>query len=273
MIRSLLHGSALACLLALHTAPVSAQSNIIALEDVAKVDILSGWRTESGTHMAALRVRLAPGWKTYWRAPGDGGIPPRFDWNGSQNLKAIQFHWPIPEVFVANGVQSIGYKTELILPMEITPTGLGEPITLRANLELGVCEEICLPMQVDLSAILRPGGSADPDIRASLADQPTSAGGMGIAEATCRIDPITDGLRVTASMRMADLGSEVAVIELPDKTIWISPSDMMRQGQILTATADMVPANAAPFSVDRSDFRITVLGQKLAIEFVGCPAG
>lgn len=273
MFRPLPSGFILACMLALHAIPIAAQGNIIVLEDVAKVDILPGWRTESGTHMAALRVRLAPGWKTYWRAPGDGGIPPRFDWSGSANLKSVRFHWPVPEVFVANGLQSIGYRTELILPMELIPSGIAEPIALRASVELGVCEEICLPMQVDLSADLMPGGNADPDIRDSLADQPNSASRMGIPGATCLIDAISDGLRVTASMQMTDIGSEVAVIELPDKTIWISQSDTARRGQTLTATADMVPANAAPFSLDRSDLRITVLGETHAVEFVGCPAG
>lgn len=273
MIRSVISTICLACMIALNAAPIAAQGNIVVLEDVAKVDILPGWRTENGTHIAALRVRLAPGWKTYWRAPGDGGIPPRFDWSGSNNLKAVRFHWPVPEVFVINGVQSIGYDTELILPMELTPGELDEPISVRASVELGVCEEICLPMHVDLLADLLLEGESDPQIQASLADQPDSASRMGMPNATCAIEAITDGLRVTAMLDLADKGPEVAVIELPDKTIWISQSSMGRTGRMLTATADMVPANAAPFSLNRADLRITVLGRTRAIEFVGCRAG
>ncbi|MCX8508161.1 MAG: protein-disulfide reductase DsbD family protein, partial [Rhodobacteraceae bacterium] len=56
-------------------------------DNLLKAEILPGWRTESGSQMAALRLTMAPGWKTYWRAPGDAGIPPRFDWTGSANLK------------------------------------------------------------------------------------------------------------------------------------------------------------------------------------------
>lgn len=273
MIRTLLSGLPLACLLALAPATSSAQGNILVLEDVAKVDILPGWRTAKGTHMTALRVRLAPGWKTYWRAPGDGGIPPRFDWAGSSNLKAVQFHWPVPDVFVINGVQSIGYGDELILPMEFTPSDASNAaIAVRGTVELGVCEDICLPMQVELSADLKPGGAQSPEILASLADQPVTARSMGVAGATCTVNQIADGLRVTARIEMPDIGTEVAVLELPDKTIWISPSDMARQGRTLTATADMVPANAAPFLFSRSDLRITVLGDAGAVEILGCSA-
>ncbi|MEJ6478965.1 MAG: protein-disulfide reductase DsbD family protein, partial [Octadecabacter sp.] len=79
------------------------------MDGVAAFDILPGWRTDRGTHMVAVRISLAPGWKTYWRAPGDAGIPPQFQWDGSQNINAAQFHWPIPEVMNQNGMRSIGY--------------------------------------------------------------------------------------------------------------------------------------------------------------------
>ncbi len=263
----------LAGLLAIAVPAARAQSNIVVLDDVAQVDLLPGWRTASGTHMAALRVRLSPGWKTYWRAPGEGGIPPQFDWSGSANLNSVSFHWPVPQVFSINGIRSIGYHDELILPIEMTPTRPGEPISIRTTVELGVCEDICLPMQVDLRADLATSGAADPAISASLADQPASARSMGLAGATCAVDPISDGLRVTTKVRMPDFGSEVAVIELPDKSIWISQADVTRKGGVMTAIADMVPANAAPFLLKRSDLRITVLGDSNAVDIQGCSAG
>ncbi len=96
---------------------------------------------------------------------------------------------------------------------------------------------------------------------------------MGVSGATCVVDPITDGLRVTARIEMPDLGSEVAVLELPDKTIWISQSDMAREGAMLTATADMVPANAAPFLLNRSDVQNHGPGRRSGGRNpVGCPA-
>ena len=64
------------------------------MEQPAHADLLTGWRLEDGRHAAAIRIRLDPGWKTYWRAPGDGGIPPSFDWQGARNLAGWSVHWP-----------------------------------------------------------------------------------------------------------------------------------------------------------------------------------
>ena len=55
--------------------------------------------------MAAVEIRLAPGWHTYWRVPGEAGIPPRFDWSGSQNLAAVAYEWPRPEIIVSYGIE------------------------------------------------------------------------------------------------------------------------------------------------------------------------
>lgn len=105
-------------------------------EDTAKVGLLPGWRTGDGVHMAALSVRLAPGWKTYWRAPGEAGIPPSFDFAGSQNVQGVVFHWPTPEVFSTNGMTSVGYSDQLVLPIEVRPRDAGAPALLRAEVDM-----------------------------------------------------------------------------------------------------------------------------------------
>ncbi|MGC8201553.1 protein-disulfide reductase DsbD domain-containing protein [Aliiroseovarius sp. PTFE2010] len=250
---------------------VATQAHAMDLSDVASVDVLPGWRTDSGTHMAALRVRLAPGWKTYWRAPGEAGIPPRFDWAGSQNIGSVAFHWPTPVVFEQNGVRTIGYKDELVLPIELTPATPGQPIKMLSAVELGICEDICMPVTVQINAILPATGGANPAIRAALADQPSSANRAGVERVTCDAQPISDGLRLTASLTMPALGpSEVAVVELPDESIWVSEADTRRDGARLTAQSDLVPPSAAPFMLDRSEIRITVIADGHAVDIRGC---
>jgi DsbC/DsbD-like thiol-disulfide interchange protein len=128
-----------------------AQTFAESAEGAAEVSVLPGWRTERGTHMAALRIELRPGWKTYWRAPGDAGIPPRFGWSGSRNIASVAFHWPRPEVYVINGMRSIGYHDQLILPMEFTPKQPGQPMHVEAEVEIGVCHDICVPVKVRVS--------------------------------------------------------------------------------------------------------------------------
>ncbi len=264
-IRALLLALALAA-----PAPSFAES----AENAAEVTVLPGWRTDRGTHMAALRIALRPGWKTYWRAPGDAGIPPRFGWSGSENIAAVAFHWPRPEVYVINGMRSIGYYDELILPMEFTPKQADRPIHVDAAVEIGVCHDICVPVTVRVRADLPAGGTRDPVIAAALADAPASARAAGVRNVACAVEPIKDGLRLTARIDMAPLGrDEVAVFELADQTIWVSEAEDHREGQNLVAASDLVPPSGEPFALDRSSVRITVLGDGRAVELQGCPAG
>ena len=252
-----------------------ARSDVPEPFEVAKFQVLPGWRTAEGTQMSALRIVLSPGWKTYWRAPGDGGIPPSFDWSGSRNIAAVQFHWPVPGVFDQNGMQTIGYSDELILPIEMTPRGPGD-IRMRADLELGVCQDICLPMQVRLDTTLTEADSQpDARISAALAARPATAREAGVTAVRCEVEPISDGLRLRAEIRMPAIGAaEVAVFETPDPAIWVSESAARREGASLWAEADLVPPNNRPFALDRSRLRITVIGGPgQAVDILGCTGG
>jgi len=241
-------------------------------KDVLALTVLPGWRTATGTHMAALKIQLKPGWKTYWRAPGDGGIPPQFDWSGSSNIRSVQFHWPRPEVANANGMRTIVYHNQVIIPVEFTPAKSGQPLTLKGRVDLGVCNEICVPYSITFSADLPTDNTApDPAIRAALDKRPLSARQAGVGKVTCAIEPISDGLRVTATIIMPTTGSnEITVIEAPDQNIWVSESSSKRNGNTLTAMVEMVPPSNAPFMLDRSKIRITVMGSKRAVDIRGC---
>ena len=61
------------------------------------------------------------GWKTYWRMPGDAGIPPQFDWSGSQNVKSVEVLWPAPQRFIDSGGETVGYKDRVVFPLRIVP--------------------------------------------------------------------------------------------------------------------------------------------------------
>ncbi|MGL4281162.1 MAG: protein-disulfide reductase DsbD domain-containing protein [Albidovulum sp.] len=249
--------------------PVFAET---APEPVVKAELIDGWRTASGSEMVAMRLVLAPGWKTYWRAPGEAGIPPRFDWSGSTNLASVAFHWPKPEMFDLNGLRTFGYHDMLVLPIEITARDPGAPIALRAAVELGVCEDICVPVSLSLTGSIVPGGAAVPEIRSALDNQPEAARAAGLSAAHCEAEPIRDGMRLTGRLTLPPVGpEEIAVLELADKSVWVSPAETSRTGGELRTTADLVPASAQPFAVNRSDIRITVFGSTgRAVELQGC---
>lgn len=240
-------------------------------DGVASVEILPGWR-EGAHHVSALRIKLAPGWKTYWRAPGDAGIPPEISWQGSENLAGVQYVWPTPEVFYTNGQRALGYRDELVLPVILTPARPGQAINLAAELDLGVCRDVCVPVTAAVRAEVPAKGSADPLIRAALTSRALSAAEAGLKSASCRIEPIRDGLQVTAALDLPALGgAEVVVIEAGRPGIWSSEALVRREGRKLLAQADLVPPEAKPFSLDRSKLRITVVGAGRSVEIEGCP--
>lgn len=237
-------------------------------DDILRAELREGWRLPGGTQMAALHLTLAPGWKTYWRAPGEGGIPPSFDWTGSENIAGVTFHWPKPQVFDINGLRVIGYRDALVLPMEFTAADPARPMAATAEVELGVCEEICVPMSISIGAAFDGSTTPDPVIERALAERPESIK----AQARCVAEAIRDGLRVTASVAIPVVGpEEFAVMELTDRSVWVSAADTNRQGGALTATADMVPPAAQPFALNRSAIRVTIFGGSgRVVEVQGC---
>lgn len=107
-----------------------------------------------------LEMRLAPGWKTYWRSPGDAGLPPTIDWSGSDNLEAPSLRFPAPERFTLFGFETFGYGGHAILPIVARAAGPGET-KLRAGVDVLVCEKLCIPYRADLTLDL-PAGPQTP---------------------------------------------------------------------------------------------------------------
>ena len=117
-------------------------------------------------YIGGLEIALDQGWKTYWRLPGDAGIPPQFDWSRSKNLKSVEILWPAPHRFIDAGGEAIGYKDRVVFPLRIMPENPDVPVTLNLSLFFGVCQDICIPGSGELSAMT---GRADPAATALIA--------------------------------------------------------------------------------------------------------
>ena len=104
-----------------------------------------------------LHFKLSPGWKIYWRSPGDAGFPPELDWAGSENLAEAEILWPVPHRFMLFGLQTFGYGEEVVLPVRVAPERPGEALRLRARLTYLACSDICVPHDGDLGFDLEAG--------------------------------------------------------------------------------------------------------------------
>jgi DsbC/DsbD-like thiol-disulfide interchange protein len=98
-----------------------------------------------GLLKAGVEMRLATGWKTYWRYPGDSGVPPVFDFSKSENAKSVTVLWPAPHRFDYEGGASIGYKGEVTFPVHVVAENPGRPVKLRLAIDYAVCEKLCVP--------------------------------------------------------------------------------------------------------------------------------
>ncbi len=104
------------------------------------VRLLAGSRS-GAVLLGGIAFQLQPGWKTYWRTPGDSGVPPRFDFSKSENIEAVTILWPAPTKFDDGaGGHSLGYKNQIVLPLRIVAKNADKPVTLRADINYAVCE-------------------------------------------------------------------------------------------------------------------------------------
>lgn len=253
----------------------AAQAQVSAgLRGLVRIEVLDGGATGRGTRMAALRLSMAQGWKTYWRLPGEAGIAPRFFWDGARNLGGADIKWPVPGLYELNGYQIIGYQDRLVLPIEITPQRPDRPVRLRGRMEIGLCKDVCIPGALSFDAALDDAAPPNPEIEAALADRPLSAAEAGMRDTTCRLSPIEGGLRLNATITMPTAGTpEVVVIEPGNPQVLSMSAGSRRSGAVLRAASDLYHVENTAFVLDRSQIRITVLGRNRAVDIRGCAPG
>ncbi len=122
---------------------------------------------------AGLEIVMPVGWKTYWRTPGDaGGIPPEFDWSGSENLSAARVVFPAPHQLVDKSGTTYGYKDRVLFPISITPKVATEPVVLKLAASYGVCQDICIPAEAAFTITVPPSIAPSADIAVALATVP-----------------------------------------------------------------------------------------------------
>ena len=114
-----------------------------------------------GRLKAGLEIELDDGWKTYWKVPGDAGLPPSFDTSASENIASIETLWPVPHRIKAGGTEILGYKEGIIFPFLISPSDRGKAVTLDLGAQVGLCAELCVPLFAEFSLEIPAEGAHD----------------------------------------------------------------------------------------------------------------
>jgi suppressor for copper-sensitivity B len=155
-----------------------------------------------------LQIQLQPGWKTYWRSPGDAGLPVTVAWTGSTNLAGAEFDWPVPTRFTLFGLDTFGYEGEVVFPIQARPADSAKPLGLRLKVDYLVCAKVCIPRSANLALDL-PASEARPSDYAQLIDRfqaqvpgDGAAHGLTLKSARAAGDSRTPVLRVSVDSLM-----------------------------------------------------------------------
>jgi DsbC/DsbD-like thiol-disulfide interchange protein len=111
-------------------------------------------RAPDGALRAGVEIRLKAGWHTYWRYPGDAGVPPKFDFAASTNLKRAVLLFPAPQRLVEAGGTTLGYSSDVMFPVRVEPVDAKKPVMLRLKLDYAICEKLCVPAEATVELAL-----------------------------------------------------------------------------------------------------------------------
>ena len=121
----------------------------------------------------AVNIKLAPGWHTYWKNPGDAGMAPSVAWELPKGITASAFQWPYPQRLVDEGIVTFGYGGEVAFLARIVPAAgvpMGDTLPIKAKVSLLVCKDICVPegAEAEVDLPVRAGTSATDPAAAQL---------------------------------------------------------------------------------------------------------
>lgn len=236
----------------------------------AKVRLIAGAEVKHGAFariLAGVEIRMAPGWKTYWRMPGDsGGMPPSFDWSGSTNVRSAKVLYPAPKRLKDAAGDTVGYTGTVVFPVEVTPADPSRPVGLRLAIQYGICREICVPAEAQLELPLPSAAAPMPDeITSALQRVPRSGG---------RLEPLDPRLeRITARLEGSQpklvlealfpqgAGTADAFIEAPDGLYVALPAKASVEGDVVRFEVDLTQSSS-PDELKGKRLLVTLVSDK-----------
>lgn len=205
---------------------------------------------ETGTLTAGLHLKLGDGWKTYWKSPGEVGIPPKVSWDGSRNVRDVQFNWPAPIRFRAFGIENFGYKDEVVFPLTISLEEPGAPVDLQADVSVLVCSDVCVPVDFPLTLSLPQGSGKDLEsarlINAYMSRVPSEGNQSGMESETASLDAENEALTLTFSTELPFAEPDVFPDMGPDMVFGAPDIRLDQNGQSMWVRFPILSMAEAP---------------------------
>ncbi len=173
--------------------------------DYSRVRLLLSPAADAAHVDGGVEIQLEPGWHTYWRVPGDAGVPPHFDFSGSRNVADVSVRYPVPRRYDDGASISVVYKERVVFPLTVRPVDPNLPVMLSLNFFYGACADVCIPVKAARTASLAPGEKPDPLARVAIAEyrrQLPQSPASGFMISSVRQEP--GGLLIEADLPPAD---------------------------------------------------------------------
>jgi DsbC/DsbD-like thiol-disulfide interchange protein len=260
-------GATVACLISMGA---NAQDTSPWITDTySAVRLIAGSRS-GAAFLGGIGFQLQPGWKTYWRNPGDSGVPPRIDFSKSENIESVTILWPAPKKFPdgAGGI-SLGYQKQVVLPLRIIAKSADKPVTLRAAINYAVCEKLCVPVEANAELVFASVASTEDSVITAALDTVPKPMKIGDAGPLTVLDVKRDGKSVVVDVAATDNQKTVDLFVEGPTQDWALPipklierdaSGIMRFGFDLEG----LPPGANP---EGAALKLTLVGADGAYEF------
>ena len=268
-VRDLLPKSlALACALTWAAPAIGADASDWAMDIRSAVRLIGASAPETVTqYSAAVEIRMDPGWHTYWRYPGDSGVPPKFDFSNSENVGDVRVLYPAPHGFTDEAGIFIGYRDHVIFPVRVTPRDPKKPVKLKLDLFYAVCDKLCVPAAGKADLALAPGqaSSFDEQIARAVAEVPKQ---VSAKDADLTVKRLSDGPKPMVAIDVTNTDVREIFVEGPNAD-WALPIPKPVQGARTGHRQFSFALDGLPPGVDRTaplDLTLTIIGRDRAIE-------
>jgi DsbC/DsbD-like thiol-disulfide interchange protein len=177
----------------------------------SRARLVSAGPLDSGAYRAGVEISLEGNALTYWRNPGDAGVPPEFDFSASTNLARASVAYPAPERHDEEGSEVFGWRQQVIFPLTVEPKDATKPVTLALSLRYAACEKICIPSDGQMQLTFTPAMAPTPHVAriaqwSALVPRPAEAAGVTFA-----LEPIAGAAKPSWRIRVSpeEAGSDL----------------------------------------------------------------
>lgn len=233
------------------------------------IRLLAGSRS-GAVMLGGVAIQLQPGWHTYWRTPGDSGVPPHFDFSKSDNVEAVTLLWPAPQKFDDGaGGTSLGYVKQVVLPLRIVARNADKPVTLRADIQYAVCDKLCIPVEASTElAIASVASTEDGALSEALGTVPKPAS-IGDPNPLTILDVRRDGKTGVLVDVSAPEGKDVNLFVEGPTADWALPVPKMVEHSPPGVKRFAFELDGLPPGVnaDGAALKLTLVGDSSAYEF------